>query len=178
MTIINALRVMTTAYLFRDNHVLLMERSSQRDFIPGIWSGVGGHVEPHEYGDIRSSCLREIEEETRLRSEDLQDLRLRYVILRQRRAELRQQFIYFGATAKRELAATAEGTLHWIPSHQVFDYRMTDTNRLMLRHYFDNGLSEKVWVGTMRGEDSEPKMNWALMSDWECAVSSRVKTRR
>lgn len=167
MSILNSLRVMTTAYLFHNGSVLLMERSSQRSFIPGVWSGIGGHVEPTEYGDLRSACLREIEEETGLQSEDVQKLVLRYVISRQRKNELRQQFIYFGTTTKTELGATDEGTLHWIPSNQVFDCRMTDSNRLMLRHYFDNEPSNQVWVGTMYGEDGEPKMHWALMSDWE-----------
>lgn len=158
---------MATAYLFHKDSVLLMERASQRSFIPGVWSGIGGHVEPTEYGDLRSACLREIEEETGLQSQDVQELVLRYVILRQKRNELRQQFIYFGTTTKTELSTTDEGTLHWIPSNQVFDYGMTDSNRLMLRHYFDNEASNQVLVGSMYGEAEEPRIHWALLSDWE-----------
>lgn len=158
---------MTTAYLLNNGNVLLMERSSQKSFIPGVWSGIGGHVEPTEYGDLKSACLREIEEETGLQSADMQDLVLSYVILRQRKHELRQQFIYFGRTTTTELGTTDEGTLHWIPSSQVFDCRMTDSNRLLLKHYFDNEPSNQVWVGTMYGEVGESKIQWALMSDWE-----------
>lgn len=158
---------MTTAYLFHNDSVLLMERSSHKSFIPGVWSGIGGHVEPTEYGDLRSACLREIEEETGLHSANVKDLVLRYVILRQRKQELRQQFIYFGRTTTTELGTTDEGTLQWIPSTHVFDCRMTDSNRLMLNHYFDNEPSNQVWVGTMYGETREPKMHRALMSDWE-----------
>ena len=167
ISILNSLRVMTTAYLFHKGSVLLMERSSQRSFLPGLWSGIGGHVDPTEYGDLRNACLREIEEETGLQSEHVQELVLRYVILRQRKHELRQQFIYFGTTSKTELDTTDEGTLHWRPLNQVFECRMTDSNRLMLRHYFDNDQSNQVWVGTMYGEVGEPSIHWALMSDWE-----------
>jgi 8-oxo-dGTP diphosphatase len=165
--ILSSLRVMTTAYLFHEDTVLLMKRSSQRSFIPDVWSGIGGHVEPTEYGDIRGACLREIEEETGLQSEDLKELVMRYVILRQRKHELRQQFIYFGTTTNTKRGSTEEGTLHWIPTNRMFDCLMTDSNRLMLRHYFDSEPTNRVWVGTMYGEASEPKIHWALMSDWE-----------
>lgn len=165
--ILSSLRLMTTAYLFHEDSILLIERSSLRDFLPDVWSGIGGHVEPTEYEDIRSACLREIEEETGLQSEDVKELVMRYVILRQRKNELRQQFIYFGTTTKTELHPTDEGTLHWIPSKEVFDYRLPDSNRLMLRHYFDTQPSTQAWVGTMYGEAGEPRIDWTLMSDWE-----------
>ncbi|QSO55251.1 NUDIX domain-containing protein [Alicyclobacillus curvatus] len=132
-----------------------------------IWSGIGGHVESNEHGDLRSACLREIKEETGLQSEDVKELALRYVILRQRKQELRQQFIYFGTTTKTELGTTDEGTLHWMPTSQVFNCKMTDSNRLMLMHYFDNEPSSRVWVGTTYGEAGQARMNWASMSDWE-----------
>lgn len=158
---------MTTAYLFHEDRVLLMERSSQRSFIPGLWSGIGGHVEPNEYGDIESSCFREIEEETGLRSNAVDSLSLKYVILRQKQDELRQQFVYFGTANITAVGTTDEGTLHWIPCNQVFDCKMTDSNRLMLKHYFDNDQTDKVWVGTMYGEGKQPRIHWSLMSDWE-----------
>jgi 8-oxo-dGTP diphosphatase len=158
---------MTTAYLFHQGSVLLMKRSSQRRFIPDVWSGIGGHVEPNEYGDLRSACFREIKEETGLQSENVKELTLRYVILRQRKQELRQQFIYFGTTTQTGLGTTDEGTLHWMPTSQVFNCKMTHSNRLMLMHYFDNEPSNRVWVGTTYGEAGQARMNWASMSDWE-----------
>ena len=164
---LNSLRVMTTAYLFHKDSVLLMKRSSQRSFIPGVWSGVGGHVHSNEFADIKAACFREIEEETGLRLTNIQSFSLKYVLLRIRNNELRQQFVYFGTTNTNQIGVTDEGTLHWIPSNHVFEYRMTDSNRLMLEHYFDNPPSNEVWVGTMRGDEMQPQTNWALMSDWE-----------
>jgi 8-oxo-dGTP pyrophosphatase MutT (NUDIX family) len=79
---------MTTAYLSYKDSVILIERSSQRRFIPGVWSCIDGHVEPTEYANLRSACLRESEEETGLQATDIQELVLRYVILRQRKHEL------------------------------------------------------------------------------------------
>lgn len=42
---LNQIRLMTTAYLCHGDRMLLMQRSAEREFLPSIWSGVGGHVE-------------------------------------------------------------------------------------------------------------------------------------
>jgi len=36
------------AFLQNDNQYLLMKRADNRKINPGYWSGVGGHIEPHE----------------------------------------------------------------------------------------------------------------------------------
>ena len=51
------------AFLRNNDEYLLMERANNRKINPGFWSGVGGHVEPHEINDPLSACYREIEEE-------------------------------------------------------------------------------------------------------------------
>ena len=167
MGILNSLRVMTTAYLMCEDSVLLMERSPHRGFLPGVWSGVGGHVEPGEYGDLKSACLREIEEETGFRRNDVHTLRLGYVLLRQRHHELRQQFVYFGRVDTTQIGITEEGTLCWIPQKNVLNYQMTDSNRMMLEHYFQNPGTDSVFVGAMHGEDVQAGIGWATVSDWE-----------
>ncbi|MBS4218784.1 NUDIX domain-containing protein [Bacillus sp. FJAT-49711] len=163
----NSLRVMTTAYLFCGDSVLLMERSSQKSFIPGVWSGIGGHVESNEHGDLMSACLREIEEETGLLLNNLDSISLKYIVLRQSKSELRQQFIYFGNANTKQISTSDEGTLHWIPCDQIFSCKMTDSNRLMLEHFFNNKKTDEVFVGAMYGEESQPHIHWTLVSDWE-----------
>lgn len=165
--IINSLRVMTTAYLFSGDSVLLMERSPHRSYLPSVWSGIGGHVEVNEFGNLLSACFREIEEETGLQSNNVESLNLKYVILRQRKHELSQQFVYFGSTTTRQIGTTDEGILYWIPSQHIFDYQMTDSNRMMLEHYYSHDQTDQVWVGTMHEEESQPAIHWALLSDWE-----------
>ncbi|MCR2821259.1 NUDIX domain-containing protein [Lederbergia panacisoli] len=162
-----SLRLMTTAYLFHGDSVLLIERSSQKSFIPGVWSGTGGHVEHNEYKDLESACLREIEEETGLLTNNLESLNLKYILLRQRKRELRQQFIYFGTTNTMQVEASDEGALHWIPCKRIFSRKMTDSNRLMLEHFFNNEKTDDIFVGTMYGEEREPKAHWTILSDWE-----------
>ena len=157
---------MTTAYLRHGDRMLLMQRSAERQFLPSIWSGVGGHVEHHEFADLQGACRREIGEETGLGDDDIEGLTLRYVLLRQRQDELRQQFIYFGTAVTREVCTTEEGVLKWVPFQEVLSQAMTVSNRLTLAHYFTEGPQATVMVGVLSGESS-PRIRWAPVSDWE-----------
>lgn len=146
-----------------------MHRSSQKKLLPDVWAGIGGHVEMDEHQDLRQACLREIAEETEILPNQLNGFSLRYILLRQRREELRQQFVYFATTTTSDIGSTDEGTLHWIPRQEVFERQMTDSNRLMLEHYFANIEDRQIWVGTLQGVHDEPVVNWAPVSDWERA---------
>lgn len=128
--------------------------------------GVGGYVEHHEFADLQAACRREIGEETGLGDDDIEGLTLRYVLLRQRQDELRQQFIYFGTAVIREVCMTEEGVLKWVPFQEVLSQAMTVSNRLTLAHYFTEGPQATVMVGVVSGESS-PRIRWAPVSDWE-----------
>ena len=164
---LNRFRVMTAAYLIHGPRILLMERSPDRDFLPGIWAPVGGHVEHHEFGDLSAACLREIEEETGLPEGAIEGLTLRYVLLRRRRDELRQQFIYFGTTKRTDVRASPEGTLHWVPAPEVLQKPMTESNRRMLAHHFTEGPQAVPLVGVLSNESASLEIQWAPLSDWQ-----------
>ena len=42
------LRNGVAAFLQNGGNYLLMKRADNRKTAPGVWSGVGGHIEPHE----------------------------------------------------------------------------------------------------------------------------------
>ncbi|QHQ60211.1 NUDIX domain-containing protein [Anaerocolumna sedimenticola] len=63
------LRNMATAYLMNRNEFLLMKRAAGRNLAPGLWAGVGGHLEPEELNSPKEACLREIYEETGITQE-------------------------------------------------------------------------------------------------------------
>jgi 8-oxo-dGTP diphosphatase len=48
---------MATAFLMNKDDFLLMQRLMQKKFAPGIWAGVGGHVEPEEVNNPYSACI-------------------------------------------------------------------------------------------------------------------------
>jgi 8-oxo-dGTP diphosphatase len=105
---------MTGAFLVNNDEVLMLKRSKNKKIAPGLWSCVGGHVEPHEYSSPESSCLREIEEETGLSRIDIENLTLRYILLRRIGDELRQHYIFFGETRTKTISRSI------IPKQTIF----------------------------------------------------------
>lgn len=163
-------RLMATAFLWDGSDVLLMRRSANRTFHPGLWAGVGGHIEPHEMSTPDLACSREIEEETGITREDLTELRLGYIFLRQRATEIRQQYVYFGVSRTRRVRPTSEGELHWVPEAELFNRELVPTTRLLLEHYMRNRSAEPgvIWVGVLDGADPRsPAVSWSRLRDWE-----------
>ena len=67
------------AFLINDNRYLLLKRSSTRSIAPNLWSCVGGHMENHEINNPLEACIREIDEETGIKKENIFELKLRYI---------------------------------------------------------------------------------------------------
>ena len=88
------LRNMTAVYLFREGKLLMLYRVGSRVVAPS-WCGVGGHFEQAELNDPRACALRELREETGLTEESLEELRLRYITLRMKNGEIRQNYYFF-----------------------------------------------------------------------------------
>jgi 8-oxo-dGTP diphosphatase len=59
----------TLVFLRRGGQVLLLRRSAAASPFPGLFNGLGGHVEPGE--DVLASALREVREETGLQPRGL-----------------------------------------------------------------------------------------------------------
>lgn len=161
-------RLLTTAFLFNGNDLLLMQRSSRAKFLPGLWAPVGGHIEASEFCMPQVACEREIYEETELSTQDLCDLSLRYIVHRLRQSEIRIQYCYFGSTAKRQLGTTEEGDLHWVPLEEVSTLAVSATTRFTIEHYANIGVRNKmIYIGSMNAQDGSPTMLWSPLSDWE-----------
>jgi 8-oxo-dGTP diphosphatase len=105
---------MTSVFLTRDDRVMLLYRERSA-VIDDSWVGIGGHIEPEELGDPAVAALRELHEETGLRHEDVSNLSLRYVALRDTGDELRWTY-YFTASLRPGVRAPTEcpeGKLEW-----------------------------------------------------------------
>lgn len=158
------LRVLAGAFLTNGTDMLMMKRSEKKKFYPGLWAGIGGHVEPQEINDPHAACLREIREETGLTEVDVTDLALRYIVLRRCQDEIRLNYAYFGESAKRKLADCDEGELHWLHRDMVQNLPMSALNRLIIRRYLEKGIENDVMVGTLNGSDA---IEWMKLSAWE-----------
>lgn len=162
------LRVMTAAFLRNNDEFLMMHRSNERKLAAGLWAGIGGHLEPDEINDPEKACIREIYEETGIENKDITNMRLKYIILRRSKAEIRIQYIYFGDTSARVVGETDEGELFWIKKDELMERQLSQTTTMTLKHYFSYGMDiEDVMVGTVSAEHNKPVMNWVPLQDWE-----------
>ncbi|MDP4091478.1 MAG: NUDIX domain-containing protein [Bacillota bacterium] len=162
------LRVMSAAYLMNDDDFLMMERSRNKKFVPGIWAGVGGHLGPEEINDPQRGCLREIYEETGIEEKEIRDLDLKYIILRRSKEEIRIQYIYIGQALRRDVSKTDEGELFWINKDQILERELSVTTRMTFKHYLKHGKEMKdVLVGVVSAENNNPVINWIPVQDWE-----------
>ena len=153
--------------MIRDGKFLLMKRAPNRKIAPGIWSCPGGHIEPEEFDDPQSACLRELQEETGITADRIFDLTLRYVIIRRWRDILRHNYIYFGRTDAEETIETREGTLHWVSRSELLDREFTQTFGAMLRHYIFTPEPDKVIVGVAENNAGRLRMSWCAAEDFE-----------
>lgn len=161
------LRQMTCVFLINGTDMLLMKRADTMHIAPGLWAGIGGHLEEDEISDPELCAIREVAEETGITPDRIQDLRLQAVVLRQGSQEIRMQYIYLGGTDTRELGKTTEGTLHWVPSTEVLAREMSAANRFFLEKHFNEGPSGLVWVGTLENSGGRPRIQWATLENWE-----------
>lgn len=163
----NTTRLMTTAFLFNNEKVLMLKRSADRKIAPGLWTGIGGHLEPEEINDLELSCIREIYEETGIKKEDITELKLKYILLRLKGTEIREQFIYFGTTMKQEIIDTEEGKLHWVNIETIHSLEMPWIIKSMIEHYLEIGRrSDEQYVGVMTVDSTnKPLMRWTPFID-------------
>lgn len=162
------LRMMSTALLMNErDELLMMKRSMNRTLSPGLWAAVGGHLEPEEIRHPRTACLREIFEETGIEADEIEGLRMQYVLLRLNGQEIRQQFFYIGRTNVDPRVVTSEGDLHWIPRDQVLEREIPFIFRCLLQHYFTVGDTPHPWVGSagFDAQTGEPTIHWQPLLD-------------
>lgn len=101
------LRNMTAIYILHQEKMLMLYRVGSRVVEPS-WCGIGGHFEESELNDPKACVLRELEEETPIRRDMLEDLTFKYVTLRLKNGEIRQNYYYFASLKDDVTVADAE----------------------------------------------------------------------
>ena len=119
----------TLSFVFNGNDVLLMRRATHKRVFPNKYNGLGGHIERDE--DPLTSAKREILEESGL---TVHDIRLRSV----HNIDAGEQtgimlFVYTAQSDNRNfIDASAEGSLHWIPTDKLHEYDLVEDLPLIL----------------------------------------------
>ena len=133
------LRNMTSVYLTSEQGILCLYRIGSRVANKKYIGSAGGHFEKEELNDARACVLRELHEELGITEADVEDLKLRYVTLRLKDGEIRQNYFFFGKlNVERELTST-EGILHWIPYDGFENLTMPASAKHMILHYLKVG---------------------------------------
>ena len=164
------LRNMTSIYIQHGSKMLLLYRVGSRLFSNPLWCGIGGHFEDGELNEPRRCVLRELQEETGITENDLSGLRLKYITIRRKGDEIRQQYIYFAESIRgdMDLSACDEGVLKWTEIEMIPSLQMSYTNSQCLSHYFAKGqYNAFVYAGVATNDNGKPGMVFTAIEDFE-----------
>ncbi|TCC07439.1 NUDIX domain-containing protein [Kribbella soli] len=138
-------RHLTSVFLVREGSVLLLYRRGSRA-IADSWVGIGGHVEPHELTDPTAAALRELDEEIGVTADQLTDLALRYVAVRDTGDEVRTTY-YFTANLRPAAPVPTEcteGDLRWFDlTMDPTTLDMPPTARIAFAHWLSCGRQDE-----------------------------------
>ena len=140
---------MTAVYISQNEKMLLLYRVGSRVVAPS-WCGVGGHFEKDELNDAKAAVLREMNEEIGLSEDDLVNLKMRYITLRNKNGEIRQNYYFFADLKENAVLKTDcnEGKLEWVEYESVLKREMPYTAKQMLEHYMSTGrFDDKIYGG-------------------------------
>ena len=149
------LRNMTAIYLLSGDKMLLLYRRGSK-VVSDVWIGAaGGHFEEEELNDPKACILRELKEELGITEDMLRELKLRYIVLRGAKDEIRQNYYFFAELStdyEGELSSN-EGELKWFSFEQLAELKMPLSTQYALEHYLRVGrYDDKVYAGIADGE--------------------------
>ena len=125
--------------------MLLLYRRGSRA-IADSWVGIGGHVEPDELTDPTAAALRELDEEIGVTADQLTDLALRYVAVRDTGDEVRTTY-YFTANLRPAAPVPTEcteGDLRWFDlTMDPTTLDMPPTARIAFAHWLSSGRQDE-----------------------------------
>jgi len=140
------LRNMTSIYLYNnENQFLLLSRVGSRVVRDNAYIGTsGGHFEKDEINDAKACVLRELREEVGLTENDIENMKLKYVTLRFKNDEIRQNYYFFAKLKNENITLSSnEGNLRWFKANEIFDLDMPHTAKYVIRHYINNNEQNK-----------------------------------
>lgn len=160
---VGKLRNMTSIFLSRGEKLLLLYRQGGR-VVNDVWVGsAGGHFEEGELNDAKACVLREMQEELGLSEEDIGELRLKYIILRRAKGEIRQNY-YFFAELKPEVTkelSSNEGRLQWFSPEEIRELPMPHSAHFAMEHYLAEGRqNDSLYAGVA---DADGVHFWELL---------------
>ena len=150
------LRNMTSVYLRKGDKFLLLYRMGSRVVGNSYTGTAGGHFEESELNDARACVLRELFEETGLTEQDIENFKFRYITLRLKNGEVRQNYYFFADLAEHvdaEKLCSNEGELRWFAEDEMDTLNMPHSAKYMLLHYIKTGQYTDCLYGGITTEE-------------------------
>ena len=142
------LRNMTSVFLYDNDGILCLYRIGSRVANHKYVGAAGGHFEPVEVSDAKACALRELQEELGLTESDVEDLKLRYITLRLKNGEIRQNYYFFGKLKVDRPLQSTEGDLHWFSYEEAKNLHMPASAKQMMLHYLQTGrFDDHLYAG-------------------------------
>lgn len=142
------LRNMTSVYLTGEQGILCLYRIGSRVANNKYIGSAGGHFEENELNDARMCALREMQEELGLTEEDVEGLKLRYITLRLKDGEIRQNYYFFGRLKTERPLQSTEGELRWFTYEEAENLHMPASAKHMMGHYLKTGrFDDNLYAG-------------------------------
>ena len=158
------LRNMTSVYLTGKKGILCLYRIGSRVANNKYIGSAGGHFEKDELNDARACVLREMQEELGLTEADVEGMKLRYITLRLKNGEIRQNYYFFGKLKSDRSLESTEGRLQWFSYEEAEKLEMPASAKHMMLHYLKVGrFDENLYAGIT--EDGGTK--FVIMKDFE-----------
>jgi len=114
-------------------------------------------MEESELNNPRACVLRELQEETVLTEQNVENVTLRYITLRLKNGEVRQNYYFFGELAEHvdvEKLSSNEGELQWFEVSEVENLNMPHSAKYMMLHYIKTGQYTDCLYGGITTENS------------------------
>ena len=134
------LRNMTSLYIMSGEKILFLYRIGSKVIKDSYTGTAGGHFEKEELNDPKACVLRELYEETGLTEKDIENLALRYVTLRLKNGEIRQNYYFFADLKNPDAPITSnEGNLEWADFGKAMLLNMPFSSKYVVEHYIKTG---------------------------------------
>jgi len=158
------LRNMTSVYLTGEKGILCLYRIGSRVANNKYIGSAGGHFEKEELNDAKMCALREMQEELNLTDADVDDLKLRYITLRLKNGEIRQNYYFFGKLKTERPLESTEGNLHWFSYEEAENLQMPASAKHMMLHYLKTGrYDDNLYAGITEVEGTR----FVIMKEFE-----------
>jgi 8-oxo-dGTP diphosphatase len=136
--------------IIRDGGKILLLHKQTRYSDRPLWiPSAGGHFERDELNDPEACLWREVAEETGLTSAAFENVKLRYIALRNSGDQIRQNYYFFGDLREgvSRNITNNEGELRWFTPGELQNLAMPLSFQSAMKHYLDVGcLDENIYM--------------------------------